>query len=674
MDTNRLTATFTLKENAVSESHLTAEMLWSLPRVGSPVPDAEGERVIIPVTTHDVDENRAFTRLWLRSGESIRPLTAGDKVSSQPAWSPDGRSVVYIQKDPGAEGSRAQLMLLRLDGGEPEKLTDLPLGVSDPKWFPDGKRIAFLSPLYEGHWTPEETRKEHESRKESKVKAKVSELRFYRFWDRWVCEDPFHHIFALDVAAGELTDLTPDLERFFPLMDPVGSWDIAPFANEIAFTAVRSDPPYNELISGVYLMAVGGEPRLISGWTGSHASRPRYSPDGRYVVYGAQEEEGFYADKTRLVAHERERDSHVVLTEAWDRSCAAWEFADRDTLLIQAEDRGANAVYSLAFSRAVNAPGEVEPQQGARGGWFSGLKVGGDSVFCTRQGIKSPPEAVRIDKDGGEHRLSAFAEAALDGVGLGEPEEHYFEGADGDKVQVWLLYPPGVKERRNLPLVHLIHGGPHGVFGDQWHWRWCSQAFAAQGYLVAMVNFHGSTSWGNEFARCIMGEWGKKPFEDIEKATDYLIEQGLADPDRMACAGGSYGGYMVSWIAAHTDRYKCLVNHAGVSDLQAQYARDVTPGREKAMGGEPWGDIEGLDRYSPMRHSSGFKSPMLVIHGELDYRVPYTQGLQTYNAYRAQELEARLVVYPDENHWILKPQNSIHWYGEVLGWLKRWLG
>jgi dipeptidyl aminopeptidase/acylaminoacyl peptidase len=232
---------------------------------------------------------------------------------------------------------------------------------------------------------------------------------------------------------------------------------------------------------------------------------------------------------------------------------------------------------------------------------------------------------------------------------------------------------PDAAGAKPLPLVHLIHGGPHGVFGDAWHWRWNANVFAAEGYVVALVNFHGSTGWGQDFAASILGRWGDQPYRDIMAATDTLIERGLVDPTRMAATGGSYGGYLVSWIAGHTDRFACLVNHAGVCDFQTQMASDVTQGRARSMGGELWDDIDGMDRYNPLRHVARMRSPMLVVHGEDDYRVPYNQGLAIYNVYKAMHLPARLVCYPDENHWVLKPHNSRHWYGEVLSWLARWL-
>ncbi len=655
----------------MTDNRITPELLWRIPRVGNPAPASDGSRCIVPVTRYDIDENHGVSRLWALHGADCDALTDDTINASQPAISPNGGTVVFAGKAAGRSAEKAQLMLVNAAGGDVRTLTDMPLGVSDPRWFSDGRRIAFVSSVHDGHFGIEETRAEAARREKAKVKAISSEDRFYRFWDRWIAGQAWPHIWCMDIETSVLSDLTPAMRRFLPLMEPAGTWAISPDGSEIALTANRTAAPYDQLISGVYLLNVNdpsAEPRLISEWTGSNAMRPRYSPDGRWIVYGAQQDDSFYSDRVRLVAYERATGRHRLLAKDWDRSPSEWEFADSLTLVLNAEDRGASALYSLGLD-------DDEPSQLARGGTFAGLAVAKGRAWYTAHSLRQPPEVVSLGLH--EHdlrKVSSFCTPTLETLELGESREIYFESAGGAQVQAWVTFPPGVQEPKSLPTVHLIHGGPHGCFADAWQWRWCAQVFAARGWLTVMVNFHGSTGWGQEFARCIMGEWGKRPYDDIMYATDALIARGWADPDRLAAAGGSYGGYLVSWIAANSDRFKCLVNHAGVSDLQAQYARDVTPGREKALGGEPWGDIEGLDRYSPMRHSKGFKTPMLVIHGEQDYRVPYTQGLQTYNAYKAQGREARLVIYPDENHWVLKPQNSIHWYGEVTGWIERWLG
>jgi dipeptidyl aminopeptidase/acylaminoacyl peptidase len=321
------------------------------------------------------------------------------------------------------------------------------------------------------------------------------------------------------------------------------------------------------------------------------------------------------------------------------------------------------------------------PRELVRGGWLGEPEVAGGRIFTSYQSITQPPEVWTCKLNGSDaRRISDFTGPVLADVALSTVREEVFAGADGDDVQMFVLYPPGAEppaagERpaEPWPLVQMIHGGPHGVFGDQWHWRWCSHIFAAPGYVVALVNFHGSTGFGQAFTESILGTWGDRPFRDIMAATDLLIERGVADPARMAATGGSYGGYLVAWIAGHTDRFACLVNHAGVSDFQAQHGTDITQGRRRSFGGDVLADLDGLDRYNPLRSAAHFSSPMLVIHGERDYRVPYIQGLQIYNAYKALGRPARLVVYPDENHWILKPRNSQHWYGEFMTWLARWL-
>ncbi|MBT8484157.1 MAG: prolyl oligopeptidase family serine peptidase, partial [Phycisphaerae bacterium] len=319
----------------------------------------------------------------------------------------------------------------------------------------------------------------------------------------------------------------------------------------------------------------------------------------------------------------------------------------------------------------------AEPREIARGGSFGALSVVGDDVITTESTIRRPAEVVAIPRDGGRRRtITGFTTPIMKTIDVGRVQDLTFTGARGEKIQTFLIHPPdsapGSKSKPR-PLVHLVHGGPHGAFSDDWHYRWNPQMYAARGYLVAMVNFHGSVGWGHEFARSIRGSWGELPAEDIARVTDALVARRLADPRRMALAGASYGGYLVSWIASQTDRYACIVNHAGVCDFQTQFASDFTQGWPQSAGGDLWSDRDGLDRFSPIRHAHGFRSPMLVLHGERDYRVPADQARTIYGVYRAMKKPARLVVYPDENHWILKPRNSRHWHGEVFDWLDRWL-
>jgi dipeptidyl aminopeptidase/acylaminoacyl peptidase len=691
---------------------ITVEDLWALPRVGAPVPSPDGANVLVPVATYSMESNEGATRLWLvpadadgagsgRAGDPARPLTTAEASSGQPAWSPEGARIAFVRKPggtknetkgkPGAKYSdQPQLYVLPLDGGEPKRVTDLPLGVVDPRWFPDGRRIAFLSPVYIDALGIDSAAKRAKDIEENPVKATVTEDRFYRLWDQWLTDGKIHHLFVIDLDTGKIQDLTPESRRWFNPDDPTNQYRISPDGTEIVFAACRTQPPHDPVLWGIFTVAVparvgvrAGRVRPLTNGYPADVSNPIYSPDGRWIVFGMQREYDFYADRTRLVAFDRSRGTHSVLTEGWQLSADSWSFADDGrTLVISAGTAGRSAIYTLDLGVALAQKGKAKPREFLRGGSFTAPRIAGGRLFMSRSSLREPPEAV-VCAIGSKKvkRLTGFTDPVMRTIQVPSVEEVIFTGADGDPVQMYLLYPPGVRPTpegrrpaKRLPLVQMIHGGPHAAFGDEWHWRWNAQAFAAPGYVVALVNFHGSTGWGQKFAASILGSWGDQPYRDVMAATDYLIERGIADPKRMAATGGSYGGYLVAWIASQTDRFAAIVNHAGVCDFQTQYASDVTQGRARSMGGEPWDNIEGMDRYNPMRFAAGFRSPMLVIHGERDYRVPHAQGIEIYNVYKAMKLPARLVCYPDENHWILKPRNSRHWYGEFLGWLDRWIG
>ena len=740
---------------------MNVQDLWSLPRVGNPAPSPDGTSFLVPVTRYSLEGNKSDTRLWLiptdavRAGRAgrddpARPVTAEGAGASSPCWSPDGIRFAFVRKPGGEKGEgdgsakkpgprfpdQSQLYVQTLEGGEAERLTDLPFGVISPKWFPDGRRIGFLSAVYEASPDLEATVQQKTAQEETAVSARTTERRFFRYWDTWLTDERALHLFVLDTETGDLVDLTPRFHRV-PEVADWSEFDVSPDGGEVALSALRE--PRDELRGGLYVVQVparfadaafaqgtaafarplgvvgaawgsgaagsaGAAASASAGTRGkgrrrravrlsdpvditpdfaASASAPVYSPDGRWLVFGIQRERDFYADRTRLVAHDRDSGAQTVLTEDWDFSATGWSFApDSRTLYLNAEIRARSAIWSLDVVRTARSPKSNPPIELVRGGTFSAPRLAGDRILTNVSTISRPPEIVSVDLEGGDLvRTTAFTESGLSDIQICEHEEVYFEGAGGRKIHMMIVYPPGTKKpprggrlRRRLPLVHMIHGGPHGVFGDQWHWRWCAQLFASPGYVCALVNFHGSTSWGQDFAASILGRWGDQPYVDIMKATDYLIDRGIADPKRMAVSGGSYGGYMVSWIVSQTKRFRCAINHAGVADLQTQYASDVTHGRRRAIGGEAWADLEGLDRYNPMRHAKGFKTPMLLIHGEKDYRVPYAHALETYNVYKAMGNKARLVVFPDENHWILKPRNSEYWYGEVLGWFAKYLG
>jgi dipeptidyl aminopeptidase/acylaminoacyl peptidase len=649
----------------------TAEDLWAIPRVGAPAPAPDGTWAVVPVTTYDLEKNEGRARLWMVSATGAfepRPLTSPEVSSNAPRVSPDGTRVAFIRKRDKTD--KPQLYILPLDGGEAEKVTDLPLGAIDPRWFPDGSRIAFLSPLLKGHLTIEATRARIEERDKDPVKAHVTEDRVYRFWDTWLDTGEVPHLFGLDLATRQLVDLTPDSTRWWDWNDPEGQYDIAPDGREIAFVADVSEPPHRFVRSGLFTVPVaGGAATLLTADHTGDDLRPRYSPDGAAIAYGMQVDPFFYADRVRLMRYDRTTGAHAEVTAGWDRSAACWEFDGAGRIAFLAEDQARNKLWRVPTAGGTPEALTTEGDAGS-------LLVAGGTAWFTHQTQSQPAEVWTASPSApGDTARPAtrFTADGLKDVAFGEVQEFEFEGARGDSVQAWILLPPGFDATRKWPLVHVIHGGPHGASSDHFHPRWNGQLFAAQGYVVAMVNFHGSTSWGQEYAQCIQGLWGEYPMTDIERASDWLVATGFVDESRMAITGGSYGGYLVSWIGSHTDRYACIVNHAGVYNTQAQYASDITQGRHQAFGGEPWDGLDRIDRWNPSRFAQGLNTPMLVVHGELDYRVPIDQGLECYNVLQGKGVPSRLVYFPDENHWVLKPRNSIFWYREVQAWLARFL-
>ncbi len=644
---------------------LTAQALWSLTRVGRPA--AVGGTVVVPLTTYDLDANEGTSSLVLVGNDRSRTLTADGFA---PAVSPDGRRVAFLRKIDDVP----QLHVMPVDGGEARRLGKFPLGAGSPAWTPDGSLLACMAHVYADAPDLDASATRRQEISESKVSAKVTEERTYRFWDTWLTDDRVLHLFLVDVDDGAITDLTPHA-RFRPHLptspDPVDQLTIGPDGASIVVAAAdlaREWPvrPQAELWE---VMTAGGKARCLTPGSPGDASHPRFTPDGR-IVFGATRELDYYATPVFLTVLDPSDGTQAPLYDEWHLNPEAWVIdSTGDSVILTAEDRSRVSLFRLPTAGGIPsllAEGHTLGQPVADG---SGL------IYLLQQSISSPPEVVSVPETGGP--ITAVTDVngdALSSLDLGPVEERWFSGARGDDVQMHLVHPPGFDPEQRYPLVHLVHGGPHNSFGDMWHWRWNYHAFAAPGYVVALVNFHGSSSFGHEFCQCIQGSWGDLPLTDIMIATDLLWEEPWIDPTRTAMAGGSYGGYLVSWLATQTDRFTCAVAHAAVTNQGAMYATDSTHGLARARGADLWVDRAAVDRWSPSHHYANYTTPTLVIHGERDYRVPINQGLELYGVLKAKGVDARLVYYPDENHWILTPQNSIHWYGEVHDWLARYLG
>jgi dipeptidyl aminopeptidase/acylaminoacyl peptidase len=652
---------------------ITPEILWTLPRVAAPVA-AGGGRVVVPVTTYDLAANSGSSRIWLVDEDGSRkPLTAPEFNASKPVVDASGSRLAFVASV--GEDKVKQIYVSDLDalaGPESTKaLTSFPLGALGGRWLPDGRSLVVLAYVLKGHLDLDATAHELARRKDAKFVVHMTEDVIYRYWDTWLTTGEVPHLFRVDVENGSSTDLTPGSSRWWSWPntdDPLDSFTISPDGRHIAFVADSSEPPHRRVRRHLY------ELDLDTGHETDHTPegvvqvhRPRYSPDGSTIAYGFQVVPDYYGDPVGLGLFDRSTAAHVRLAPGWDRSADQWEFDGRGDLLIVAEDAGYSHLFRLTGGEPV-----LEPI--ALGGSLTSPVVdAAGTVFLLRHSLHQPPEVVRLGAEAELVPLTNFASGLLEDVSWGVVEDVTFAGADGDPVQMFLVHPPVADGDGPPPLVHLIHGGPHGAFTDGWQWRWHAQSFAARGFLVAMVNFHGSTSFGADYTSSIQGAWGDKPFRDIEAATDLLIGRGFVDERRMAVAGGSYGGYLVAFITGQTDRYACAVAHAAVTNFGGMYASDLTGGRALAYGSEIFEDRGRVERYSPSSHASGYNTPTLVIHGEKDYRVPLTQGLELYGVLKAKEVPARLVFYPSENHWILNPQPSLHWYEEVFSWLNVYL-
>ena len=658
---------------------ITPQTLWTLPRVGAPVTAGQG-RVAVPVTTYDVDANKGNGRIWLiESDGSRRPLTLPGFNATKPAVDPTGTRLAFLASvgDEPAKQLYVSALDQEADPSSIDPLTSLPLGALGAKWFPDGQTLAVLAYLLKGHLDLEATRAELDRRKAAKFMVHATEDAIYRYWDMWLTTGEVPHLFRVDLLTGQPVDLTPASSRWWnwPNTDePLDSFDISPDGKHIAYAADSSEPPHLRIRRHLYELDLeAGKEWDVTPAGAIQVHRPRYSHDGQAIAYGFQIVPDYYGDPVRLGLLDRITGEHRRLADGWDRSADQWEFDGGGNLLIVAEEAGSSHLFRLAEP-------EPHPQPIAFGGSLGSPAVDDRGiVFLVRHSLRQPPEVVRLAGEGALEPLTDFATSLLTEVTWGAVENLTFNGADEEPVQMFLVHPPEASLTRGddssgvLPLLHLIHGGPHGAFTDGWQWRWHAQSFAARGYLVAMVNFHGSTSFGADFTSSIQGGWGDKPFRDIEAATDLLIGRGVVDETRMGVAGGSYGGYLVAFITGHTSRYSCAVAHAAVTDLGGMYASDITAGRALAYGAEIWEDRARVERYSPSSHAAGYDTPTLVIHGERDYRVPNTQGLELYGVLKAKEVPARLVYYPTENHWILNPQPSLHWYEEVFAWLDVYL-
>jgi dipeptidyl aminopeptidase/acylaminoacyl peptidase len=650
---------------AEQSERLSAEVLWKLERLEKPVVSPDGSGVVVQVTTYPQDGEDAETRLWLLTiGDqpAQQPLTAEGGKSSGAVFSPDGSRLAFVRK--AGEDEPPQVYVMPMDGpGEAVPLTDVPTGVSSLKWV--GNHVYFLSNVWP-EMSFDEMAEKIETDKESKLSAKVWNRMPYAYWDRWIQEDRQNHLYRIPDSGGDVEALTLpigiELSR-----GNVGSndYDVSPDGTTVAFVAdSRKEGVYPD--PDIFLLKIGADSAInITDDNPAPDNNPSFSPDGRMLAFNRRHIEGFYGDQRKLVIHDLKSGKSRIEHGAWDRSADGLVWApDSGGLFGSIDDAGTRRVYYLPLNG--DAPGAVTD-----GTDFDQLSVAMNGTLVARnQSALYPPRAVQVDsRRGAANRLDAFNDAVLVGVDVGSYESVTYTGADGESIQMWVHYPPGFDPDKQYPLFLLIHGGPHGAVTESFHFRWNAQTFSSWGYVTAWPNFHGSSGFGQDFTDSINPDWATKPYADVIAAADWLMQKPWIDDERIVAGGGSYGGYLSSILLGREHPFNALVIHAAVYDLYAQTSADFAVHDQRF--GPYWEKPEIYKSISPHYFAGEFRTPSLVIHGQNDLRVPVGQAFELFRALQSHGVESRLVYYPDENHWILTRENSLHWYGEVRNWVER---
>lgn len=652
--------------------------MLAMQRVSDPRVSPDGSRVAFVVRTTDLEANKGRLDLWLAAtdGSFVRRLTSHEASDQQPRWSADGQTIYFVSTRSGS----AQVWRVALAGGEAEQVTRLPLDVDALEVAPGGRALVLSMAVFPNK-SAEATRARLDEAEKAKASGKLYDRLLFRHWDTW-WDGTRNHLFAYDLDTGKATDLMRAMDADAPSRPFGGSeeYAVTPDGKTLVFSArdVGREEAWstNFDLYSVPLDGATSPKRLTTNpaWD----TQPRFSPDGKTLAYLAMSRPGYEADRFRLVLRdwpigkERSLDVKFDDTPLGDRSPAeiAWS-ADGRELYMTADHLGQKPVFS------------IDPQTGRAtllvgDGQSSNPQPAAGRLLFARNSLLGPTELFTATRTGADvKRVTRLNDERVAAARFGQPEQFTFTGAKGDKVYAWLVKPVDFNPLRKYPLAFLIHGGPQGSFGNDFHYRWNPQAYAGAGYVALMIDFHGSTGYGQAFTDAINNDWAGAPYEDLVKGLDVaLAKYPFIDGTRACALGASYGGYMINWIAGQpfAERFKCLVSHDGnLDERAAYYMTEELWFPEWEHGGTPWANPEGYAKHNPTDHVAKWKTPMLVIHGGKDFRVVETQGMATFTALQRKGIPSKFLYFPDENHWVLKPQNSIQWHETVLDWLGDWL-
>lgn len=656
---------------AVMPAHaqFTVERLWELNRMGDFAVAPDGRSVAVTTTAFEFDVNGSQTRLWLVDSLARRPARAlgtPEGSDSDPAWHPDGRRLFFLGTRPGTP---TQLHETGIDGGPSRALTSLPVSVRRFRVVEDGEAIVFEAltwPDLDADFKAVQARLQ--AQRADATQARISESRLLRYWDRYRTDGRVPHLFRLDLGDGSIRDLMPGFDRLTGLDG--FDWDASADGRWLVYSANITPAPYTTIDFDLFLQSTERGVDTARNLTADNPAddvEPVFSPDGQSIAYGRFSRPGTGSDLKRLAVLDlRTSGPAQVVGDDLPGPVRDWTFThDGTALYFHVEDGGRIDLYQWKQQRL---------RRLVEGGSTAKVQVAGSGIVYLRHAFDSPYDLWRLDPGAGPLRFTTLNDSRVKALRHGRYQSVTFTGADGDPVQMFVAYPPGWRRGSRHPAVVLNHGGPFSAWTDGFSFRWHPGVLAARGYVVALPNVHGSTGFGQAFADSILGNHGEKPAADALAAADWLVAHAGVDQDRIAVAGGSYGGYLAALLTGLSDRFRAAIVHAGIYDLGHQFAADSHWQRPVAYGAAPWANPEALADWSPSRLVPRMTTPTLILHGELDYRVPVTQGINLHGALSGKGVPARIVVFPNENHRINRPQAARLWWNEVFDWLDRWTG
>jgi dipeptidyl aminopeptidase/acylaminoacyl peptidase len=656
-----------------SQTHpFSVQDMVAMDRVSDPQVSPDGQWVAFVVRKTDLDANRGRTDVWLvrTDGTGLRQLTSHPEADVNPRWGPDSRTIWFIS---GRSGS-SQVWRVQVDGGEAQQVTKEPLDVSNLVVSRDGQRVAFTMDVFPDA-NVEATKKKLDEIERSKSSGRIYDRLYVRHWDTW-SDGRRSHLFVMPVTGGKAVDVMAKMDADTPSKPFGGPEEIAftPDGKSIVFSA--KDVGREEAWStnfDLFLAPIDGStpPKDLTVDNKAWDTQPIFSPDGKTLAYLAMSRPGYESDQYEIVLQSWPDGAKRILTGEWDRSPTSicWS-PDSRSIYATAENLGQQSLFAIDTTG-----GNVRTL--AQTGTTDGISMAGQRIVYGLSTMSSPAELYSVSADGADvKKLTDINAGKVATARVGQYEQFTFQGWNNETVYAYMVKPVDFDATKKYPVAFLIHGGPQGSFGNIFHYRWNAQAFAGAGYAVVMVDFHGSTGYGQAFCDSIRGDWGGKPVEDLQKGLAAALQRyPWMDSDRVGALGASFGGYMIAWLEGNwPDRFRCMVCHDGnLDERMAYFDTDEQWFPEWDHMGTPWGNPDSYEKHDPVRFVDKWKTPMLVVHGGQDFRVTFTGGLGIFTALQRRNVPSKLLYFPDECHWVQKPQNSILWHQTVLGWLDQWL-